>query len=118
MYQHELLNPITVSGSLASGMMGIETIAIPFHVLSDTILPGSLYVTVIVSEAVWLVAELVAVTVMTLAPVVRAILAALQEVVPVQVPLPPLSFAHVTLVHPVEAVPDTVTVELVVEYVA
>ena len=75
--------------------------------------------TVIVSVAV-LPAPSVAFTVMTLLPLDNAMLEIDQAVVPLAVPLPPLSLLHVILLTPLvlsEAVPPRLIVLLVVEYV-
>ena len=72
------------------------------------------YVTVIVSCPMF-PATSWALTVMTLAPSVSVMLAILHEVVPVAVPLPPVSHSHVTLVTPTvsDAVPAIVVIGLV-----
>ena len=80
----------------------------------------ALYVTVIVSVEV-LPALSFAVTVILLSPLVRVMLEILQYVVPLAVPLPPLSLLHVTSFTPLvlsDALPSRVRALLAAVYVS
>ena len=96
----------------------LAVIAVAEPVVTVGVVP-LVFVMVIVSVPI-LPALSLAVTVITLLPLERLIPEAFQLVVPIAVPLPPLSFAQLTLFIPLvvsEALPRKLIVELVEVYV-
>ena len=96
----------------------LAVIAVAEPVVTVGVVP-LVFVMVIVSVPI-LPALSLAVTVITLLPLERLIPEAFQLVVPIAVPLPPLSFAQLTLFIPLvvsEALPPKLIVELVEVYV-